>query len=98
MGLLVSSPYVLLYLISRFSTVAPFLSFTIAALTIGPRAPPLFLSSRSLSHRDYNLFSVFNLDTDRLSHTTPRDVARRTLSFGPFCSPFPHFPSFPRVD
>jgi hypothetical protein len=95
MGLLVLFLYVLLYLISLFSTVAPFLSYTITALTIRPRAPPLFSSLRPLLHHDYNSFSVFNLDTDCLSCMMLHDVAGRTLSFGLFVHLFPTSHLFP---
>ena len=92
---LISSPYAFIFPISLFSTATLFLSSSLVVPSIGLRAPPLFSISRPLSHLDDNIFSVFKLDTDRLSCTTPRDVAGRTLSLDPLDSLFPtsHFSS-----
>ena len=91
---LISSPYAFIFPISLFSTATLFLSPSLVVPSIGLRAPPLFSISRPLSHLDDNLFSVFKLNTDRLSRTTPRNVAGRTLSLDPLDSPFSHFSFF----
>ena len=92
---LILSPYAFISPISLFSTTALFLSSSLVVPSIRLRAPLLFSIPHLLSHLNNNIFSVFKLDTDHLSHTMPCDVAGRTLSLDPLDSLFPtsHFSS-----
>ena len=91
-------PCMLLFLLFLCSVLLLFfLSSSLIVPFIRLRAPLLFCISHLLSHLDYNLFSIFKLDTNHLLHMMLCNVASRTLSLDPSDSLFPHFSFSVRV-